>query len=130
MSLEEVTLMKIKALVAAHSFCSIENLSPETRLGEDLRIVGDDAEELLEEFARTFKVDMTGMTFSDYFPDEATSNMYYYLTTITRKDKENCLLKLLKNFESKRWRLFANKKVFKTITINDLLLASQKGRWI
>lgn len=130
MSLEEDTLMKIKVLVAAHSFCSVETLSPETRLGEDLGIVGDDAEEFLEDFARIFKVDMTGMAFSDYFPDEATSNMYYYLTTIARKDNENCLLKLLKNLESKRWGVFANRKAFKTITINALLLASQKGRWI
>jgi hypothetical protein len=130
MSPEENTLTRIKELVAKHALCPVETLSAKTRLGEDLKIVGDDADEFLEEFARSFNVDMSGMVFNDYFPDEATADMHYYLTAIARSSDHSGLLKSAKLLESRIWGMFAKRTLFKTLTIEDLLLAVQRGQWI
>jgi hypothetical protein len=128
--MEEKSLeASIKNLVAKHAFCETESLTPETRLGEDLRIIGDDAEEFLKEFAVSFSVNMSSMVFGDYFPDEATPSMHYYLTSIARPKKRSVFSRLVGLFESKFWALFAGKKRFKTVTIFDLVSAAKEGRW-
>ncbi len=58
-------------------------ITPATRLVEDLRIVGDDAEELLKAIQEEFDVTFSGMSFGHYFPDEATASMYFVLSNST-----------------------------------------------
>jgi hypothetical protein len=128
MNMEIVTMEKLKALLAKHSLCRMDSISKETRLGEDLGIIGDDADEFLEDFSSEFKVDISNMIFHDYFPDEATAEMHYYTSSIMTPPK-NPLLKLLKVAEGGFWKLIAKKTSFKTITVADLLLAVKNGRW-
>jgi hypothetical protein len=130
MNSQETADVQIKELVAKHALCPIDALSTETRLGEDLKIIGDDAEEFLKEFAAQFNVDMSGMVFSDYFPEEGTSEMHYYLTAIARGGNQNELLRSLKLLESKFWGMFTEKTFFKTVTIEKLLLAVRRGKWL
>lgn len=130
MSPDEITLTRLKELVAKHARCPVDALSVKTRLGEDLKIVGDDADEFLEEFARSFNVDLSGMVFNDYFPDEATADMHYYLAVIAQSSGLSRLLKPVKLLEIRFWGMFAKRTSFKTLTIENLLLAVQLGRWI
>lgn len=129
MSPDEVTLTSIKELVAKHAHCPVETLLVKTRLGEDLGIIGDDADEFLDEFARSFDVDMSGMVFNDYFPNEATAEMHYYLAAIARSGGHGQLLRPVRLLEIWFWGMFAKKMSFKTLTIENLLLVAQRGRW-
>lgn len=47
---EEIVFHHVKSLLSKHSGVSPENIILETTLGENLCLVGDDAEEFFEEF--------------------------------------------------------------------------------
>lgn len=100
-----------------------------TRIGEDLKIIGDDAAEFLEEFSSAFGVDLSSMKFEDYFPSEAGADMHYYLTTIANIQYENKILGIVRSVESKLWGLFANKKLYKSVTVEDLIIAINAKHW-
>lgn len=119
---------KVIELVAEHALCRPEELVAETRIGEDLYIVGDDACELLSEFAEKFAVDMSEMNYSTYFPDEVTFDMYYYLA-VAKKNRTNSVLKFIRLLESKFWRLFAKNRQYQSLTIHDLIDAAEMGKW-
>ncbi len=120
---------EVKALVAKHALCQPEILSIETRLGEDLRIIGDDADELLTEFSSTFHVDMSEMDFNTYFPSEASANMNYYLLAIAKSKYNNSIILAIRSLEAKFWRLFANQFSYQTITIGKLVKAANNHKW-
>jgi len=116
-------------LIAKHALCKPEKLSVDTRLGEDLRIVGDDAGELLTEFSTTFNVDMSNMDFDNYFPSEATADMHYYLAQLAKNNCINPVMASIKGLEVKFWRLFSKKKKYQTLTIEDLMNIVNNGKW-
>lgn len=120
---------KVIKLVAEQALCRPEDVNVETRIGEDLHIIGDDACELLSEFAERFSVDMSEMNFSTYFPDEATSDMNFYLTTVTQSKRNNIVLNFFRFLESKFWRVFAKKIQYQSITVHDLIEAAAIGKW-
>lgn len=122
-------LDKLKALLAKYSACSVEEISIDCRIGEDLIIIGDDAEEFFEEFSNLFGVDIGAMRFDEYFPSEGSSNMHYYLTSTVRKRSQNKFFVLLKSLESTFWACFASKKDFKTITVKHLIDIIESKRW-
>lgn len=64
-------------------------LSPDTRLYEDLRIYGDDAEEFLVAFAENFNVDITQFRFDRYFYHETP----FVLINPFKKKKETLYLR-------------------------------------
>ncbi len=119
---------KVIELIAEYALCRPEKLTTETRIGEDLYIVGDDACELLSEFAEKFAVDMSSMNYSTYFPEEVTFDMYYYLA-IAKKNRGNPALKFIRFLESRFWRLFAKNRQYQSLAIHDLINAAEIGKW-
>lgn len=129
---EETILLKLKELAekySPYSPYSLEEISIESRMGEDLRIIGDDAAEFFEEFSGRFDVDMSPMSFDEYFPSEGSANMNYYLTTLVKNKKENRILRLLRLFESTFWSFFATQKSFKSITLEKLMIVIDRKKW-
>jgi hypothetical protein len=56
--------------VARKAGLSIEQISPELRVFQDLGIGGDDAAELFDELAREYQIDFSRFDFSGHFPSE------------------------------------------------------------
>jgi hypothetical protein len=48
-------------------------VSGSTRLFHDMRIYGDDADELIAEYSKRFEVDVSSFRIQEYFPDEGDS---------------------------------------------------------
>ena len=92
--------------VASHTGVPIGELSLESRLLQDLGVDGDDASELLCDFAAQARVDLSSLTFDDHFRGEPT------------------LLSAVAPWRYKR--LFYAKK---PITIRDLVHAAEQGKW-
>ncbi|MFG8985273.1 MULTISPECIES: DUF1493 family protein [Pseudomonas aeruginosa group] len=99
-----------------------------TRIGEDLRLIGDDADEFLDKFSKEFAVDLSEFPFSDYFPDEGSASMHFY-TGRQMNRPENPALSLLRKLDSLIWGLFARRHSFKTLTVQDLYESARTGRW-
>lgn len=116
-------------LIAKHTLLTSCEISLSSRLGEDLRLVGDDAEEFLKEFSEQFNLDLSDMNFNDYFPDEATADMHYYLCTTRLGKSKNKLMRIIRKLEARFWRLFARKTQFKSMTVEGLVAAARTGRW-
>lgn len=91
------------------SRCDIEI---STRLLEDLKLAGDEAEEFLKEVQNRFDVSFERLEFSDYFPDEATASMYYALARFS--------------IEKIFWKMFAGKTDYKTLTLADLVCLADR----
>lgn len=70
---------RIKTLVSWHRAVKEAKLTLETRLGEDLSMDGDDAEEFLSDFKVQFHVDMSDFEFDRYFGPEAPFNPFAFL---------------------------------------------------
>lgn len=126
---DDALVEQVIQLVAKHALIQSTNLSIDTKIGEDLRVAGDDADELLTEFAAVFGVDMSGMDFATYFPEEASSEMHYYLTTIAKKKYNSPVTNTVRFLESSFWRLFAKKEEYKTLTIGDLVRVASNRKW-
>lgn len=61
---------RIIRLNARKTGLQLEEVTPSSRLVHDLRIDGDDAEELLTEYSEAFDVDLTGLNFGSHFRSE------------------------------------------------------------
>ena len=72
-------LDRIRRLVAEEMRIDPEKIKPDSRLGRDLGIDGDDASELIERFAEVFEVDMTNFEFHMYFGSESWAYSIYLL---------------------------------------------------
>lgn len=60
---------KVITLIAVFT-TSKDILNYDIRIYHDLNIYGDDADELLEKYAKEFNVDISFFKFTDYFPEE------------------------------------------------------------
>lgn len=96
-------------------------LSLNTCINDDLLLVGDDAEEFLKELCARFNVKLSGLVFSDYFPDEATSDMHYYLLTMKNKKSPNSLMSLVRSAELIFWGMFSKKPSYQSLPLKKLL---------
>jgi hypothetical protein len=85
------------------------NIHLESTLGDDMGLDGDEAYELLNEYALHFNVDMSGFVFSDYFGDE------YPPCSLSR---------LIGSFFKKP------EKTKKDLTIGDLVEAVKRGKLV
>lgn len=103
-------------------------LTMDTRVGEDLRLIGDDADEFLDKFSKEFDVDFSEFTFNDYFPDEGSASMHFYMGRQMNRS-ENPVLSLLQKLDSLIWKLFARRRSFKTMTVQDLYESARMGKW-
>ena len=129
MSREEINFNQIRDFVSKQTFTSKDTLTPKTRLGDDLRVVGDDADEFLVEFSKQFDVNLSNFIFNDYFPDEVSPEMHYYLCCIAQKKSSNIIVEFIRKLEGKFWKVFSKKNSFKTITLEKLLFIARKGEW-
>ncbi|MBK6895494.1 MAG: DUF1493 family protein [Alphaproteobacteria bacterium] len=100
-----------------------------TRLCEDLRTYGDSAEELLAMIQEKYGTDFSNFKFSDYFPSEASADLFYY--ELTNFPPSNVILKTICNITFKPlWCILSRKREFKTITVGDLYSAVERGKWV
>lgn|SRR3990167_1269218 len=99
-----------------------------TRIGEDLRLIGDDADEFLDKFSKEFDVDLSELPFNEYFPGEGSASMHFY-TGRQMADSGNPVLLLLRRLDSLIWGLFARRGSFKTMTVQDLYESARAGKW-
>lgn len=90
-----------------------------TRLGQDLGVDGDDAEELMQAFAAQFNVDLDGFNFGRHFGSEAPTNPLVLLGLLLRGIFSKLPFPQTKQPTS-----------LMPITINDLVRAAEAGRWI
>jgi Protein of unknown function (DUF1493) len=61
---------EVLALISKFAGIPIRRLKDSDQLDADLKLTGDDADELMNKFFVTFAVDPTGYSFTDYFDVE------------------------------------------------------------
>ncbi len=106
------------------------DLKESTRIGEDLLIVGDDAEEFLDAFSKKFNVDFSELEFNNYFPSEASSAMHCYLSKHGSKSKNKIrVLQMLDKIEEKVWGFFSGKTSFNTLTLEQMHETIKQQKW-
>ncbi len=97
---------QLTAILSEQLSVQREDITLDTRLREDLKIDGDDVDELLCKIAEQFEVDWHGFVFYRYF------------------HKEPHLFSLL--FE---WYYHKRHGVLKTITVSHLVSVIERGVW-
>ena len=70
-ALDEQLFDRIRTHVAKVRCLSVEEVSLDSRLGDDLGMDGDDAVEFFQHYAREFHVDLAGMRWKRHFGPEA-----------------------------------------------------------
>jgi len=108
----------IRKFVAERTNYFFEQVTPETTLFGDLGVYGNDAEELLTEFARQFKVSLDGFYFCDHFEFEWDPLRPAFIA----------LLYVLSARFRRSWR--AAKARERDITIAHLARCAALGRWV
>ena len=106
---EQALLDQIVALVSRTSGVPADRIRPETRLAEDLGVDGDDADELLDAYARRFGVDLAAFEFSRYFGEEPN-------------------LMAFAHWVRDLWR--GDARPTRPLTIAMLAAAAERGRWV
>jgi len=81
-------------------------ISLDTELGDDLLIDGDDARDLLVDFAKEFEVDIRNFDFDAYFGPEAGFNPFVWLY----------------------WKVTGKSHTFKPLTVRALVIAAMLRR--
>lgn len=76
---------EVRMLICRKTGLEPEAVRPESRLLHDLGVTGDDAAELIDEFAQTFSVDMSSFQFQCYFTGEPSFSHALWMLGI--KDK-------------------------------------------
>jgi acyl carrier protein len=102
-------LTKVIEFIAGQSGASVSRITPKTRLLEDLGIDGDDASEILIEFATRFKVDLGEFEFGRHFGPECGYMPFYSLFC---------------------WLFRVRRQKIEPVTIEDLVKAVENNAWI
>lgn len=110
---------RVRALVSRETGLPEGQITPETRLVEDLRIDGDDGHDLLEAFADEFRVDMGNIAELNYFDDEPP--LFYSSVLIP-----------VAALISPRFAAFARRATRgrRRVTVRDLIASARAGRWL
>ncbi|MEL6606647.1 MAG: DUF1493 family protein [Bacteroidota bacterium] len=112
MSEETQLFEEIKSFIITNYWDLRKGLTRETRILHDLRIAGDDAEELLEAFSERFQVDLSDFEFERYFDLEGVDPIG--LSILIRKLRGDKI----------------PKKSSHSLTLGDLEQAAINGKWI
>ncbi len=110
---------RVAALVSAQSGVPVAELSPETRLYEDLGMDGDDGDDFLAVFGDEFGVDITGLAPLNYFNDEAAFTGYATLVPVAAR--------LSPAFRARARRAARG---LRALRLRDLVASARAGRWI
>ncbi len=103
-----VTFEQVRDFLSEQWRVRPERLTPDTRLLHDLGIDGDDAEEILTDFAEQFQVDLSAFRFTEHFGSELDAGPRWVLR-----------------------KIFGGDAVRKTpVTLQALVDAATSGRWI
>jgi hypothetical protein len=78
-----------------------------SQLASDLGIAGNDGVEIMDKFAETFSVDLTGLDYLEYFGEEAGCNPLWILL--------QCL--------------FSSAPKLKPLSVRDLVEWAKRGTW-
>ena len=98
---------RIHSLVAEVRGELPRNLTPDTRLAEDLGMDGLDAVEFFEKFQAMFQVDLTAMRWDRHFGGEGCNPFAVFLPSF--------------------WR---SRRKHGSVTIRDLVASARAGKWI
>ena len=101
---------QIRQFVSGALSVKPERLNPETRIGHDLGVDGDDGVEFMQAFAVHFGVDLADFERSQHFGPEAGCNplylLYYYLFAGARsKFVPITLADLVHSVQEEKWRM-------------------------
>ena len=103
---------RLKEFVIKNYWDTKSGLTRETRISEDLRIEGDDADQLMQEFSSEFNVDLSDFEFEKYFMHEGFNPIgFSWLIRKLRGDK-------------------IPKKSSVPIRLGDLERAMNAGKWV
>ena len=116
---------EIKKIILIHARVDESSLHLGTRLGEDVCIIGDDADEFLIDYMNKFDVDLSEFCFGEYFPDEVSADESVYLA----KHSKCKVMKYLCYIDFWSWITHTRNRQYKTLTIKDLLDCAEKGVW-
>jgi hypothetical protein len=110
---------RVRALVSGHSGVPEAEITPETRLVEDLGMDGDDGHEFLEGFADEFQADLGGMAPLNYFGDEVSFGGLSPIVPVI-------------DAFSPRFRSYARHAVRgrRILTVRSLVASARAQRWI
>ncbi|MDH3669328.1 MAG: DUF1493 family protein [Paracoccaceae bacterium] len=111
---------RVRALVSRNSGAPESQITPETRLAEDLGVAGDDGEDLLIAFGDEFGIDVTDVAFIDYFGGE----------TLFQSETNN-LFTPFAAAAFPRFRAFARRAVRgrRSVRVRDLVSIARAGKW-
>lgn len=110
---------RVRALVAAHSGVPEAEITPETRLYEDLGMDGNDGLDFLTAFADEFAVDLRPMAPLNYFNDEAAFTGYATLVPVVARFSR-----------AFRARVRRAARGLSALRVRDLVASARAGRWI
>ncbi len=114
---EAALIDEIVKLVAEISGRS--DVRPDSRLGADLGIDGDDAIEILGRIASKYEIDWSEFQFPRYFDDEGADFFQPFFVIVARR--------ISRSFDA-RWRAVLAAE--REITLRHLAHVAEMGRWI
>ncbi len=110
---------RVRGLVSGYSGIPEAEITPETRLVEDLGMDGDDGDDFLAAFADEFDVDMGAMAPLNYFCDEGIGPPAPSLIALASH----------LNPRFRAWVLHASRGR-RRITVRDLVASARAQRWL
>ena len=84
----EELFIKLKDFVIKRSCVDDEEITSETKLGDDLGVSGDDAVEFIIAFGKEFNVDVSQFMVADYFEPEGDVILPTVLRFLTGRQKQ------------------------------------------
>lgn len=115
------------SLILIHTDVRLLNVVSTTRIAEDLKIYGDDADELLLNIHVQFGTDFLDFPYTEYFANECSPDMNYI--SLVLEEPKWIILKLINKCNRAFWWMFKTSKVYKSLTVGELYEAVQKGKW-
>ena len=84
--------------IADFSGVHSDDMTPDHSLSNDLGIYGDDASDLIIDFSKKFKVDISSFNFDEYFEGEGDMISKFFVGLFSKKkNKKDLKIKDLKN---------------------------------
>ncbi|GMG84797.1 hypothetical protein LNKW23_40130 [Paralimibaculum aggregatum] len=112
-------LDRVRALVAGHAGVPAEEIEPEHRLVEHLKITAREGRGLLEAFADEFDVDIAAVDPASYFDDEPRTSPRRALMPVAAA-----------LWPAYRARLKRAGRARRSLGVRDLVASARAGRWI